>query len=126
MMLCENILVINVVNLFLRGNIYMYIKSLKDNMFYVKILIVNVISRVQLHTVGFHYLLSKLVGSSALHVVGFYYIVFSFLVTNILQYDIHILVNTLTYFFLKSFFLCYLLSLSESFFQFYYLVWFQT
>jgi hypothetical protein len=48
MMLCENTSVINVVNLFLRGNIYIYIKSLKDNMFYVKILIVNVISRVQL------------------------------------------------------------------------------
>jgi hypothetical protein len=48
MMLCENTSVINVVDLFLRGNIYIYIKSLKDNMFYVKILIVNVISRVQL------------------------------------------------------------------------------
>ena len=52
--------------------------------------------------------------------------VFSFLVTYILQCEIHIRVNGLTYFFLKSFFLCYLLSLSESFFQFYHLVWFQT
>ena len=34
MILCENTLVINVVNLFLRGKIYVYIKSLKDDMFY--------------------------------------------------------------------------------------------
>ena len=66
------------------------------------------------------------VGSSALHVVGFYYVLFNFLVTLFCNVIIHILANNLTYFFLKSFFLCYLLSLSESFFLFYYLVWFQT
>ena len=32
--------------------------------------LVNFISRVQLQTVGFYYILSKLVGSSALHVGG--------------------------------------------------------
>ena len=46
----------------------------------------NIINWVHLQTVGFHYLLSKLVGSSTLHVVWFYYIVFSFLVTYILQW----------------------------------------
>ena len=35
MMLCENIPVINVVNLFLQETIYMFIKNLKDNIFYI-------------------------------------------------------------------------------------------
>ena len=37
MILCENIPVINVVNLFLQGKSYIYIKNLKDNMFYIYI-----------------------------------------------------------------------------------------
>jgi hypothetical protein len=95
-------------------------------LYFIIILKVNVISRVQLQTVGFYYILSKLVGSGTGHVVGFYYIIFSFLVTYILTWIIHIRVNDLANFYLKSSCLCCLLSLSESFFQFYHLVWSQT